>query len=115
MAKSKAGKSKTDIIRDYLADKPDATGSQAAEDLKKHGISAQYFYTIKSNLARRQKIGGAKTKTAAKSVRRRRPGAGPQATVEELQAVATFARDFGGLEKLSGAVAALRQFQMLDS
>ena len=101
-------KSKTDLIRDYLAKNPKATGKQAADALKKHGISAQYFYTIKSNLSRRTKIGGAKST----KVRRRRPGSGPATTVEELQAVADFAREIGGLEKLHQAVNALRQFQV---
>ena len=104
---SDAGKSKTDLIREFLAANPGATGKEAGAALKKHGISTQYFYTIKSNLARRQKIGG-----APKSVRRPRPVAGAQPTLQELQSVADFARDLGGLDKLNSAVSALRQVQM---
>ena len=107
-SKSKTdGKSKTDLIREFLAANPNATGKEAGEALNKHGISTQYFYTIKSNLARRQKIGG-----VSRSVRRPLPGSGPQPTLQELQSVADFARDIGGLDKLNSAVSALRQVQM---
>lgn len=107
--------SKTDIIREFLQTNPNATGRQAEDSLKKHGISAQYFYTVKSGLLKRQ--GAAKKKRGRKkaagtTVRRKIRRASTPATLEELQSVADFAKNFGGLDKLSGAVDALRQFQI---
>lgn len=110
--------SKTDIIREFLAEHPNATGKEAEAALKKHGIKAQYFYTIKSNLLKRQ--GGTKKKRAKKkavgtTVRRKIRRTAPPPTLEDLQTVADFANEFGGLDKLSAAVETLWQFQMKAS
>jgi len=105
-------KSKTDHIREFIAKNPTATGKQAAEALKKHGISAQYFYTIKSNLSKPKKRG--KKKAAAKVVQRRVRKTTTDLNFDDLQAVAEFAGKIGGLDKLSDAVTALRKFQLAD-
>ena len=100
-------KSKTDHIRDFLAKNPNASGKEAAEALKKYGISAQYFYTIKSNLSKPK--GGAK---AGKKKRGRKSASGgvkvqravrrtsTDLSFDDVQSVATFAANFGGLDKL---------------
>lgn len=115
MAKAK---SKTAIIKEYLEKYPDAKGKQAEGALKKYDISAQYFYTIKSNLQKKESgADGRKPrkKAAGKKVRRRIRRAAEAPTFEELQSVASFAKEFGGLDKLIGAAEALRQFQMQGS
>lgn len=108
-------KSKTDLIKEFLAKNPDAKGKEAEEALKKHGINAQYFYTIKSSLSRGKtaKKKRVKRKAGKKKVVRRRIGSNPvDVTVEELQKVATIAAEFGGLEKLSAAIKMLKQMQL---
>lgn len=103
-------KSKTDIIKEYLEKNPNAKGKEAEAALKKHGINAQYFYTIKSSLTNRKKR--AKKKAGRKVVRKKVRIGSPTLTVEELQNVASFAAQFGGLDKLSAAITSLRQFQV---
>lgn len=103
-------KSKTDLIKEYLASNPEAKGKEAEAALKKHGITAQYFYVVKSNLSRGKKR--VKKKAAKKKVVRRKVGSAIDVSVDELQAAAEFAAKFGGLDKLSAAVTALRQFQV---
>ncbi|MCR9198573.1 MAG: hypothetical protein NXI04_08020 [Planctomycetaceae bacterium] len=107
-------KSKTDIIKEYLAANPEAKGKDAAAALKKHGITAQYFYVIKSNLSKGKKPAKkrVKKKAAKKKVVRRKIGSAVEVSVEELQTAAEFAARFGGLDKLSAAITALRQFQV---
>lgn len=109
-------KSKTDLIKEFLAKNPDAKGKEAEEALKKHGINAQYFYTIKSTLSRGKhatKKKRVKKKAGKKKVVRRKIGSAPvDVTVEELQKVATIAAEFGGLEKLSAAIKTLKQMQL---
>lgn len=112
-------KTKTALIAEFIEQNPNATGKEAAAALGKHGISAQYFYTIKSNLAKRdgkptggrkkkkKKVGGGK-----QVVRRKITASASDLSVEDLQSAATFAADFGGLDKLGAAVNALRQFQV---
>jgi len=104
-------KSKTDIIKEYLEKNPNAKGKEAEAALKKHGITAQYFYTIQSSLSNRKKRAG-KKKAGRKVVRRKVRIGSPALSVEELQNVATFAAEFGGLDKLSAAITSLRQFQV---
>lgn len=103
--------SRTDIIKEYLEKNPNATGKEAEAALRKHGINAQYFYTIKSSLSHRRKRGGRK-KAGRKVVRKKVRIGSPVLSVEELQTVATFAAEFGGLDKLNAAITALRQFQV---
>lgn len=108
-------KSKTAIIKEYLQEHPDATGKTAEQDLKKFGINAQYFSSIKSTSQSGKK--GTKKKRAKKkslrsSVKRKIPRSAAAPSLEDLQTVAEFAIDFGGLEKLSAAVETLRRFQM---
>lgn len=105
-------KSKTDHIREFIAKNPTATGKQAAEALKKYGISAQYFYTIKSNLAKPKKAGKKKKSAGRKKVQRPVRKATTSLSFDELSSVAEFASGFGGLDKLSDAITALRKFQM---
>lgn len=103
-------KSKTELIREFLEKNPTASGKEAEAALKKHGISAQYFYTIKSSLANRKKR--AKKTPGRKVVRKKVRVGSPTLTVDELQEAASFAARFGGLDKLSAAITALRQFQV---
>lgn len=107
-------KTKTDIIKEYLAANPDAKGKEAEAALKKHGINAQYFYVIKSSLSKGKKPAKkrVKKKAAKKKVVRRKIGSATEVSVEDLQTAADFAAKFGGLDKLSSAVTALRQFQV---
>lgn len=108
-------KSKTDLIKEFLAKNPNAKGKEAEEALKKHGINAQYFYTIKSTLSRgkgpaKKRV---KKKAGKKKVVRRKIGSAPvNVTVEELQKVAGIAAEFGGLDKLSAAIHTLKQMQL---
>lgn len=111
-------KTKTALIAEFIEQHPHATGKEAAAALGKHGISAQYFYTIKSNLAKREN-GDSKPTTKKKKkkggkkvVRRKISSSASDLSVEELQSAASFAADFGGLDKLGAAVTALRQFQV---
>lgn len=104
-------KSKTDLIKEFLEKNPEAKGKEAEAALKKHGISAQYFYTIKSMLSNRKKRGN--KKPANKKVVRRRVGLpASDVTVEELQKVASIATEFGGLDKLAAAITTLKQMQL---
>ena len=107
-------KSKTDIIKEYLAANPGAKGKQAEADLKKHGITAQYFSVIKSSLSKGKKPAKKRVKKKAgkKKVVRRKIGTAVDISVDDLQAAAEFAAKFGGLDKLAAAVTALRQFQV---
>jgi len=101
-------KSKTDIIKDYLANNPKASGKEAAEALKKHGITAQYFYVIKSKLA------GPKKKAVKKKVAKKKSAkkVGKASQAVTLTDVAELAKRAGGLDKLAEMVEQLKAFQV---
>jgi hypothetical protein len=65
---STEGKSKTDIVRDYIRSNPTATGSQIAADLKAYGISLALAQKTKytEGLKRRR---GAKKRSPASGTR----------------------------------------------
>lgn len=111
MAKKRTGKSKSQHIRDYLQEKPDATPNQIVDALKAKGITASVGLAsnVKYTSGYRSK-GGRKRKR----VLRRKPGrraAGTQLTVQQLVEVKKLAGQLGGIEQARNALDALATLQ----
>jgi hypothetical protein len=109
MAKKRAGKSRSQHIREYLADHPTATPNQIVDALNAKGITASVG--LASNVKYTSGPGG---KSRRKKVIRRKPGrkpSGTQLTVQQLVEVKRLAQELGGIEQARKALDALATLQ----
>jgi hypothetical protein len=107
MAKRKVNK--TQAVKDFLAENPDAATNDVVAAMKKQRIvvSANYVSTIKSNL----KGGGkAKKKVAAKKkAAPKKKAADDKISLSALMEAKKLAAKLGGIEKAKEAISALAQ------
>lgn len=113
MAKKRAGKSRSQHIREYLADHPDATPNEIVAALEAKGVTASVG--LASNV---KYTSGAKAKRrrgrGRKKVVRRKPGrraVGTQLTVQQLVEAKRLAQQMGGIEQARKALDALATLQ----
>lgn len=116
MAKTKV--SKTQRIRDFFKEKPDATNAQALAALSKQGITMNSIYAIRGEMKGKRprsvagkRRGPAGPKVSAKSQTAREHG---PIIVDELDAAKRFVvEEFGGnADRAEKAVERLRAFQL---
>jgi hypothetical protein len=102
--------SKSQAVRDYLADHPHATAKEIGPAIKAaHGmdITPQMINTIKSNFRKQKGVRG--RKGGIKGGRRRARINGAAVTLEELLAAKKLAEAVGGIPRAQEALAALLQ------
>jgi hypothetical protein len=100
--------SKSQAVRNYLADHPNATAKEIRPAIKAaHGldVTPQMINTLKSNFRKQQGRRGRKAGPKGQRGRARTNGAG--ITVDELLAVKKLAQDLGGIRRAQEALAAL--------
>ncbi len=100
--------SKSQAVRNYLADHPNATAKEIRPAVKAaYGldITPQMINTLKSNLRKQQGVRGRKMGPKGKKGRARTNGAG--ITMQELLAVKKVAQELGGIARAQEALAAL--------
>ena len=104
MAKKSSGPSKSDAIRKYQADNPDAGPKGIAEGLAKDGIkvSAQFVSTVLSN--DRKRAGKKRRKKGG-----RKPGPPAGGLMAKLKQAKRLADEMGGVHKAKEALDALAQ------
>ena len=107
MAKRKINKSQK--VRDYLAEHPDAGPTAVANALKRYGVSVTLVSAIKS----KGQTGGRKRRTAKaarrRAVRGRRTRARPTSRMEPVVAAAELIRVCGGVDEAKTALDAAGQ------
>ena len=98
MAKKKSVKkpavSKTQLIKEALANSPNASPVEIAERLKSSGVTAQYVSTVKFNM-KKARGNGAPRKPAGKVGKKTEP----TFTLSELVKARKLADDLGGVEQ----------------
>ena len=111
MAKKKAGKSRSQSIREHLQGDPSATPNQIVAALAKQGIkvsqglASNVKYTSGPGAKKKRATGGRK-----RTVKRKRPSA-QTVDISALQAAAKFVAAVGDAET---AMAAIKQVQSLQ-
>ena len=103
MAKKKRGVNKSQKVRDYLAEHPDAGPTAVAKALKRHGVSVALVSAIKgkSKIGRRKRR---KAKAAKRSARSRKFATAGTSAVEPVVAAARLIRDCGGVAEARAAL-----------
>lgn len=107
MAK-KTATNKTKLIKDAMAENPEATPKEIADSLSKHGISAQYVSTVKFNMNKK-----AEGRPVGKPGRR--PGtasigsSSSQIEYSDLMKAKGLADQMGGVQKAKAVLDALSE------
>ena len=119
----KAKVTKSQRIRDYHAENPEAKPTEAAKDLKKYGISANLYSNVLSEDKRKGRKGSVakRTKSPASRTASRRPQTRKQAqqergpiVIDEVAAAKRFVEEEfdGDLQRAETAVERLRTVQL---
>lgn len=116
MAKKKARGNKSQAIRDYLAENPQATASEIVPALKKQGfkVSPGLVSQVKSTSGpKRGRRKGAKKKGTRKKgpARAGRPAAAGGLSLSDLQEAKRLADQLGGVQEARAALEALEELR----
>ena len=104
--KKKAGANKSQLIRDYLTEHPDAQNKDVAKALSKQGVKSQDV----ANLKTRIKASAAKTpKKSAKKKKSRRKASPQTVELSSVEAAADFISTVGGIHKAKQALSATEE------
>ena len=105
MAKKKINK--TQLIKEAIAEVPDATPKDIAAALKKYGITATYVSNVKSTMTSKPKKRGRPKGSTSKSVGR------PAKSTDSLDAAIKFVEQSGGLKSAKAAIEKIERIKSL--
>jgi hypothetical protein len=105
MAKKKVNK--TQMIKQALSDTPEASPKEIAAALKKHGVTAGYVSSIKTQMNTKPKERRRPKGSTSKSVGR------PATTTDSLDAAIKFIEQSGGLEAAKAAIEKIERIKNL--
>ena len=99
MAKKKSV-NKTELIRDAIAAKPEATPVEIAKQLSKHKVTPNYVSTVKSKMGKKK----------AKKVAKKKP-ASDKISLNDLVKASRLAEELGGVDKAQEMLNALAKLK----
>ena len=105
MAKKKINK--TQLIKEAIAEVPDATPKDIAAALKKYGITATYVSNVKSTMKAKPKKRGRPKGSTSKSVGR------PAKSSDSLDVAIKFVEQSGGLKAAKAAIEKIEKIKSL--
>jgi len=109
MAKRKVNK--TQAVKDFLAENPDATTKDVVAAMKKQRIvvSTNYVSTIKSKGKGKKKVAAKKKAVAKKKAAPKKKAADDRISLSALKEAKKLAATLGGIEQAKEAISALAQ------